>query len=282
MVNHTGKSPIEYLARHVVALVGTYVLCDQTNRESYAEIGAPPHAERKVLSFTGLPVRLCDTIYIATAGHIFAKHLPILESQKAFITGGSLADCFGPIKTGSRSFPFDLFGACEYWIDDSKLGLDYAMLRLSHNDAKLLESNSIVPYIPSDDLYQVAFKSRKHVLLGFAEENTALMDWQPGSVSHVAVKPSAVPIERLDDEPTERYPWLCGQIKNMGMLKSIVGTSGGPVFAITNEDAGTEYTVAGIQSSWNKSTRQTHATRIDCLIDHFWRWKNNRRGQSIS
>jgi hypothetical protein len=269
---------IDFLCQHVVSFVGTYALCEPSEREHFETVGVPPHAGRQLLSFTGTPVQLLDTLYIVTAGHIFSKHVPIIESQRAFLTGGSLADCFGPTKTQNKSFPFNLFESVEHWVYEPSLGLDYAMIRLSENDAELVRSNAIVPYAPSDELYKFAHDSDKLLLLGFPEENAELTDWSPGGMSHIRVVPSVVPVKRLKHKPTELYPWICGEIIHMGNLNSIVGISGGPLFATKEDDTGGHYTVAGIQSSWNSRSRTIQAMGIDCIVDHFWKWKKENAG----
>ena len=182
-------SAIDFLCQHVVSFVGTYALCSPSEREHFETVGVPPHADRKLLSFTGTPVQLLDTLYIVTAGHVFSTHIPILESQQAFITSGSLVDSFGPKKTQNKSFPFNLFDSVEYWVYEPSLGLDYAMIKLNPNDADLVRSSSVVPYAPSEDLYKFARESDNLLLLGFPEEKAELIDWSPGGLSIFASRP---------------------------------------------------------------------------------------------
>ena len=268
--------PVDYFGQHSVAWTGTYVLCDPALIEKYETSGVPPDAERQLLIFSGTPIQLLDEFYILTAGHIFEKHLPILDSKRAFQTGGSLVDCFGIQKKSSKyekSFPYDFFKNCVYWINSPEQGLDYAMLKLNKNEVELLRANGILPYAPSEQQYKFSSVCRHMLLYGFPEEHAKLISWKPGGETNILAKPCVLEAFRFPEKSTERYPMICAQIYNNTIVNSIVGMSGGPVFASFKTKDGLSYNVAGIQSSWIKEDGTIFATRIDCIVEHFWAWK---------
>ena len=163
--------------------------------------------------------------------------------------------------------------SCEYWIDDPDAGLDYAMLKLSVNDTNLLKANGTIFYTPSQAHYNLTAISRNLFLMGFPEEASELADWQPGGETNIFSKPYLLPVFRDIERETGRYQMICGQLLNLHQLNSIVGMSGGPIFASIRNKTGTDYTLAGIQSSWIKRTGTIYATRIDSIVEHFWAWK---------
>jgi hypothetical protein len=262
-----GLSAIEWFGRHVVSILGTYVIPKDADRATFASKGVPPEATRLKFAYTGLPAIVDGRWYIVTAGHILERHLPAIQDRLAFSTGCSIADCFGPIKTGNLSFPFDMVDACEYWIHNPKIGLDYAMLKLQQNHADLLKGNGIVPYLPSQELFTFASRMDHLLLLGFPEENTELLSVEPGGLNYLHVQPSMLPVERSPNTEEIPYPRLKGVVKDRGSLKSIVGMSGGPIFA--TESNGTGYTVAGIQSCWLPRSNTIFGTNIESIIRHF-------------
>ncbi len=261
--------PIQMFCRHIIALVGSYVVPNERDRSLFVTEGVPPSAERIHYVYIGVPVVLNGKWYALTAGHSVISFMKGIRSNQIVSTGGSICDFYGPINSTDLAIPFEIKDYCKYMIDDPGLGLDYAMLELSENHARLLAANKTIPYDTSGSCHETSESEREYCLvLGFPSEDTELVSCKPGRINHISVCPHILPILRLKNDDAV-YPRFAGRIHGMGNLKSLVGFSGGPIFGLDEDDEGMTYTIEGIQSRWARSRLMTYGTRMPAILDHF-------------
>ena len=260
----TAHDPFTLLFRHLVALTGTYVVPSPEQRESFREVGVPPDAKRFHYTFSALPVVFNDDWYVLTAGHAVIPYVTGIQEGKIFSTGGALLDSFASGDVDSRWMPFEIFDYCEFMVDDSSLGLDYAMLRLSPNHIALMRTRNVLPLFLSPDEPEGIRDDCRCVLAGMPSEYGELLSAEPGKRNEIFMRPSTIPVIRNEDDQCP-YPRLVGTVKAMDELRSIVGTSGGPIFQPVNEG----YTAVAIQSRWHKRSRTIYASLTTAICKHF-------------
>ena len=254
------ETPFEFFARRLVAFVGTYVLADDVARPSRSS-PAPRHH----YVYSGVPVALFGNWYVVTAGHSILPYCKAIDEKSIIATGGSIVDSFGVLASKSKGFPFNLRDHCLYSIDEPDDGLDYALIKLSQNHVDLLSTNSVMAFrmgTESDETREYS----NYVAFGLPDEKSDLVSSDPGNLNYVNLQPWSVPISRLDDDDCTN-PRFVGRIKALSGIDSIVGISGGPIIAFSEDNE--YYRLAAIQSRWHASTQTIFATQVEASAKHF-------------
>lgn len=266
----SSSSGIRLLGNHFVAIIGTYVTPSDGEKARFRRHGVPPNAERKLYALSAFPIIIDNQWKIITAGHAIKTFVEGIDSEQIFSAGEALYDRFGDSIAGkdpSPVFKYNLRPSIDYWIDDSKAGLDYAVLNITQNEAACLVANGIAPLIPSEQTLELGDRCDKLILFGLPSEFNRISSCKPGEMTIGEVRITTVSVTRNSDSLDTAYPMISGNIINLGSIKSIVGMSGGPVFGMNEIDQ--QYTIVGVQSRWLPRTRVISGTSIRSIVQHY-------------
>lgn len=237
---------LKYLGRHIVALCGRYVYLDESGK---------PVGEPMFYSYTGTVFEVLGSWCIVTAGHVLRGIEAASNNKKVRIESQVLADYCGVGATNHDPIPFKPLEQGWMYIDDEDLGLDFGMIFVSPLYRDNLKSNGILPLTSRQWHFPQDTKFESHGIVGFPDEYsgpaTSSMD-----VSLVGrVKPTFVPIRRLENDTTKTFTRFKAQIIDMGNQKSIKGMSGGPIFGFYLEGGETKYLLEALQVEWNEISK---------------------------
>ena len=248
---------LQYLGIHLVAITGSYRHLDAARK---------PTGEEKKYNYSGCVVSLNSTWYVLTAGHAIQEFIGAVKSGGVLITGRVLADYFGVNAKNRDPFPFDIMDTSNVYIDDDILGLDYALLRLSEMQRKLLQANGIMPF----PLYVTSRPSEnefyQYFVVGFPEERVDLTSTEMHQRVSIFLQPNCIPLKRLTNDTRTTHPRFQAEIVEMGDLNSIVGMSGGPIFGFVDRGSTQDCYLWAVQSRWDSRTRTVYG----CLLDEVY------------
>ncbi len=206
--------------------------------------------------FSAFVIEIVGEWFLLTAGHV------LTEIERARAAGKRLdvwrlGDQTGNRRFGSGSVPFDYNAEDWLVIDNRDTGLDYAALPLRPIYRAALVRAGIEPIREHvwDNPWTDDFERR--ALIGIPAEsvhydgNTQIRL----KITLAPMSPTTPPAfteekadnqfySKLDDDP-------------LGVIQSIEGMSGGPIFSCKREGDVLRYRLLGIQSSWYKSDRIT-------------------------
>lgn len=193
-----------------------------------------------------------DEWFIATAGHNL-DNVVDKRGQGFTISRCDLFDSLSTTRRDQSAIPFDWAGAdpFSFWKLEG-YNYDYGILRLTRNLRELLEANGKMAieefaWGNIDDIE----KPNCFVLAGIPAETVASRG------SSYAVQISSVrEVERDDPFEPQSIPMFYGQIIPTEGYSSIVGMSGGPIFACRADEQRFAYRLHALQSGWNKSDRR--------------------------
>lgn len=250
---------LDYLSRHLVALAGTYQPIDSAGQ---------PNGASGFVCYSGFILPINGNWCFVTAGHI-------LEELDRHLDGGNvlfrfrLVDYLRSDADHTEPIPFDYENADRLWRHAD--GLDFGFVALDDLTKRQLEANGVRP------LYQEYLEPNDgctlhgHIMLGLPEE---FFDDPQFSDTLVigGVSPTLVPVEHLESAPEgaaiTTYERFVGRLPDEAEIQSIVGMSGGPIFAFGDDAEGHLcYWLVAIQSAWH----QLPAGRITfgCPVDVF-------------
>ena len=251
-----GKRFVSFMSNHLVALTGNY---RSFNKGRLYHEG--------VYAFSGFVMEFHENWYWTTAGHCLEAELDrrIQRGELDLISSG-FADYFGSNVRSVNIIPYTYEIGCSFRLDDSKLGMDFALIPLPDLIRLALEHNGITPVSRANWVQQKKLEFSHYKMLGF-----------PVSDAHDAgIRPVMVAIDRLQpdeiDEP--ETTWFVGRI-NAGVRDfDIKGMSGGPIYGFRKAaDGRWYYHVIAIQSRWIAKKRivfgcslPLFAERVDKLL----------------
>jgi hypothetical protein len=246
---------VQFFCRHLVALCVTFehVGGNQADKE-------PSFA-----AYAGTLIKIQESIFLLTAGHILRQLESALRSDKIGITGAVLADTFGLNRICDQPIPFDLKNARMFYIDDNEQGLDFGVIYLEPYYVRLLAANGVFALSEKNWIHQHSVDFDAYVMLGLPEEFTSERVTASGDG---VVSPTMFRVHRLasppEDRPPTQYPQFVGQIDQELPIKSVKGMSGGPIFGFRLEPQ-TVYWIVALQSSWNPTTRIVYGCSLPIL-----------------
>jgi hypothetical protein len=227
---------IKCLLNHTVAICGTYeyTFGDDLRERAYA--------------YSGCVVASANYWHVLTAGHAIKDHIAKCQSGRVRITGRVLADCFGEAAVHREPLPFDPVTRVTYHRHTER-GLDYAVFTLRSDEVEVLRRNGIQPFpFRNDHLTENEFD--RYFIVGFPEESTdsSLCSSDQAGVS---LRPVCVPVRPIADD-VRANGRITLHIVDRGSMESLVGLSGGPVFAIRQDGKQLQLYLLAIQSSWDE------------------------------
>lgn len=245
------KGLLKIFGQHLVAMSGAYETLDEDQKV----------IEEKAYNFTGFVIAFKGNWFIVTAGHVLQNFERDARNEKVKITGRVLADYFGSEAKTNQPIPFDILEEPKVFIDDKSLGVDLGIIHLREYYRNLLKANGVIPAPFRQEAITDYSQFYGFSIFGFPEESVGQVGTTTGGQAVIGVQPHLVPISLSVEAPTDDspIPRLIGQATDIGNLDSIVGMSGGPLFAYRQVDDDTMYEVIGVQSRWIKKSRTTFA-----------------------
>lgn len=216
--------------------------------------------EAKTHFYSGFLMEFGSDWYWITAGHI----LEGIEAAQAYVERFRLIDCFG--RGGDKHpIPFDYPSAWKFYrhTDD---GLDFAAVQLSSLTRRLLEANDSIAITESQ--WRTADYSNydRYIMVGLPEcvihRNTT--HGTDGYVVSGKPNPTLILAHKIvpPDYAIVTHPRLVASITEKDPDGDIVGMSGGPIFAASEDP---QITIVALQSAWYESARIT----LGCPISVF-------------
>src|SRR5690242_10338453 len=124
---------LQFFCRHLVGLCVSYRHLDA--RES----NAPP----MFAAYSGTLIRVQETTYFLTAGHVHQQLAEARKSGHVEIESAVLADTFGQTTHGNHPIPFEFEHARSFAVCDEDEGLDFGVFELNQHYVRLLEKNDM-------------------------------------------------------------------------------------------------------------------------------------------
>jgi hypothetical protein len=253
------------LCSHIVCLTGTAVQLDGAGRRTGSEI---------FFNISGFVVSLFGRWLWVTAGHALRDLDDRINRGEIEIVRASLADYFVQGEGVGLGIPFNYYDCQKCTIDDDTLGLDIGLVPLRPYHQQLLEANKIVP-LPQDGWGpHKNFQCDTYGILGFPEEvfSRQRRVSVTGATIIGGVRPALMMGNATDAVPRNgvvpKTPWLAIELKDRTTIRSIVGMSGGPIFAFKDRPGKPPlYMAVAVQSFWDKDRRIAFGTRLDAVME---------------
>jgi len=225
----TSNTPlIEAFAKHLVPV--------------YLELASPDGLLHPFL-FSAFAVQVRGNWLLATAGHCLQK-VEAMKRQGWSIEKARLIDAISIASKYLDPVPFDYDTALPTVPLDGDL-MDYGLLILGDLEAAQLVANGVVPLDegawPDDDVKPDLF-----FVCGVPDHGSKLTSQQ------VQIKAISALLKPLDERPSElaAHSLRCYfEVVPTDKLPSMLGISGGPVFATKEVEGRTKYWIWGIQSA---------------------------------
>lgn len=213
-----------------------------------------------------------DYFFWVTAGHVIHEIQALLANPKFRVKEARLRDGRPLSDKFASSVPVSIEADQMLGIDaeteEEAFGLDFGILRLSPLVFAGLLSNPGTLFLPAEDSLGGGMEQAAGLyVIGAPGERV-----RRASSIDVQFEIHCLPVRLLSNAPAElrQFPRsLYGKLVDLGPdndpMNSIVGMSGGPVFAVeyrTEEEFG--FRLVGIQSSWHRPTRQI---RVSSIVD---------------
>ncbi|MGE0349449.1 hypothetical protein [Hydrogenophaga sp.] len=193
--------------------------------------------------FSAFAVQVRGNWLLVTAGHCLQK-VGALRNQGWSIERARLIDALSIASKYSDPVPFDYDAALPTVPLDGEL-MDYGLLILGDLEAAQLEANGVVPLDegawPDDQVRPELF-----FVCGVPDHGAQL------ATNQVRLKAISALLKSLDTCPAEleEHPLRCYfEVVPTDQLPSMVGISGGPIFAARFVEGSMKYWIWGIQSS---------------------------------
>ena len=224
--------PVRFFGKHLVPIFVEYRY-DGSEHEAF---------------ITAFVIQIRTLVFLATAGHC------IRDLQKALADGATiehvhLADGLGELSRFDGGIPFDLRMDEIAWFDEEGY-LDYALILLRQWYVNQLRANNVEPL--NEKFWSAGLSYSTYVLLGVPKGTRRVGETTFCEPALYYVDP----IE-ADDVPEDLRLKIDGAFygrvgADSGELK---GTSGGPIFGLSQTDTGGRYGLVALQSSWYRRRR---------------------------
>jgi hypothetical protein len=231
-------------------------------------------------AISGFVIEVAGEVFLVTAGHCLAK-VEEYRERGCTVKGWHLDDAawISDRHTGLGVTAFETArynGICPFLYDeavkghihDDNLGADYGIVHLRTMYRLQLLANRIVP-LGADSWPTKRRNFERFWLLGIPEETVAVQGevWMDKTIRLLELDPLAqeqAPEHMRKAFPRQFYKIIDGMDDPNEPLDSIVGMSGGPVFAAREINDEMRYWLVGIQSGWDSTSRVVAV----CPVDH--------------
>lgn len=215
--------------------------------------------------------------YVVTAGHILRDLDERLSAGRKIVRsnlmdGMASGSVFPPI-------PFILGRTEEWYVYDKDQGVDYALIPLREFFVRQLLAAGVTA-LEETSVGSLDLDADEYYLLGFPQEAVRTTSYRFGDTIHVTTDLGTplLPVERVAAPPDymkKSCPRFYGKVPNgsfdmenmNGAPQSIVGMSGGPIFAVkrTSPTSG-QYWILAVQSCWDPKSRILAASPVLPLV----------------
>jgi len=216
------------------------------------------------------------TWFLVTAGHVLRELDKRLEGRRLvrshLMDGTASGSKFPPI-------PFVL-GRTPQWHEyDEEQGTDYALIPLRDGFVRPLMAGGVIA-LDESAVCGLNVDATEYYLLGFPEAAIRTTSQRADGQVHVTTDLGTplLPIQRLEAPPAHmisKWPRFYAKVPDFisregrtnGVPKSIVGMSGGPIFAVKRTSSRScTYWVIAVQSGWDEKARVLAACPILPLV----------------
>jgi hypothetical protein len=254
---------LKWLCRHFVSITADLKIRNKDGRTSL-----------RFVSYAGFVVSLHEHWFLVTAGHILKWLAEGVKDKRFSFARCELVDYYGQGAKSEFGVPFNILEKAQFSLDDDRLGADIGFVQVIPHYQRLLQQNGVVA-IPQENWrthQQLDFEF--FGILGLPEE---LLDHRrrvaaDGATIAGGMRPALMAGNSSDalpvDKPKPVSPWLAIELRDKHEIKSMKGMSGGPIFGFfRGPENQLLYTIAGVQSWWDRNRRIAFGTRLPPFVD---------------
>jgi hypothetical protein len=207
----------------------------------------------RVHVFSGFVIDVAGEWFYITAGHMLRDIRKALDSGSTFDVWR-----FGDQTAGNRfsntavPYDFDFGGWCV--LEDAAAGLDYAAVHVADFYRQQLEAGAVLP-IGKHAWGDHVTEHDHWALVGIPKESVSYDGETMISARFVMVPLTPVEPPPLARHMTENQFFAKLADDSEGVVKEIVGMSGGPIVSLRHVAGAWKYSVIGVQSAWYPSDR---------------------------
>jgi len=263
---------LNQFCQHIVSLGGV-----DARIEPGADTDEESRWDTKQFCVSAFVLSVRGNWFLVTAGHILRELDERLKAGRrmirSFLMDGTASGLELP------PIPFVLGRTPQWYEYDEVEGMDYALIPLRDGFVAPLQAAGVVA-LNERACADITVAADHYYLLGFPEEATRMQSTRLGGTIHTTIEMGTplLPIQRVDLPPAfmvSEWPRFYAKVpehesnggKSNGVPKSIVGMSGGPVFAFKRTSpASGKYWVIAVQSSWDSKSRTLAACPILPLV----------------
>src|SRR6185437_7305086 len=149
------------------------------------------------------------------------EYLKLACTPRAVFTGRGLVDYFGIGAPHHDPIPYNLDDEQYSHVDNEEEGLDFAIIQVSPLLRAQLEANGNVPMTPASWAEPDKYSFESFYRFGFPAESTDPFEigGRPGGV----MRPELIPVRKLPDETSHRFPRFKAEIIDRGGLNTVKG-----------------------------------------------------------
>lgn len=211
-------------------------------------------------------IEIESELYLVTAGHAI-EDLNLAIEAGYLLSNCSLIDF---VTNDGEATPFH-FELGEFLYAYEEGGVDYATIKLSLLYSDMMRNIGVKSFRPADCL-EPSSAAMLYVVYGAPLEWTEHIPAQ-GRQDFLKSCPTPITLDRMEDHIVDdNFRRMVFKVTAMpksehkGPLDSIVGMSGGPVFAFRQTDQGLKYWLVGLQSKWKRNQKELLVCPITFLI----------------
>jgi hypothetical protein len=207
---------------------------------------APGQTTPDAFVFSGYVISAGGVWIYITAGHV-VRDIRHAQQHGYTYDRWRLDDQTAGSRFGGMAIPYAF--EVDEWTEiyNEVTGLDYAFVPLDNLFRMNLEKGGVIA-IGKEAWGDHLMEHDQWALIGMPHETVQYDSFATlsGRVALFPLVPCAPP--ELAGQTVENK--FFAKIVDMGNINSVVGMSGGPVFALTRDDDGRKYKVIGVQSGW--------------------------------
>jgi hypothetical protein len=167
-------------------------------------------------------------------------------------------DCFGWEARHLEPIPFTYELDRGVYLDDDKLGMDFALVALDGNTCDLLAANKVKAIGRENWIHQENMEFDFYRMLGIPRD-CVLRASQPDGNERIQVRTTLIAVDRLEPSAAPNASsadWFIGRINPEVTIETIEGMSGGPIYGFRRGPTGQlVYHVVALQSRWRPESR---------------------------
>lgn len=252
---HMGGALSKLFSRHFVSLIA---------------MGRWPNGNVLKVSYSAFVFRVGEDWHMATAGHN-------IEGLKDAVRNGSLhsltwqlADSFaGGAHRGTLPLDLKLDDWVSAYDEYEPAGIDLAIASIHRFHTLALAKNGVVPLDMGADFIRLSGRPCDQLLIVGVPSERSSLDGGRAEQGLYAIPAAGLPDDAVIPILKGPYARHYGVVPEEALasvdVTSIVGMSGGPVFGLwfSDDKMQFDYGAIGIQSGWDKGSRQIAAWPLD-------------------